>query len=230
MASEKKRLIIDLSQPVARDIPVRPVMPKTFIGLYHRHEDKPPPHFPEGVSFATSLIVMSDHAGTHLDSTYHFNPHGHTAEQIPLEFLYGEGVVVDFSSKKPGDSITAEDFEAVSKRVGVRVKARDVVLLRTGASEKWNSPDYNSHIVQIKAGLLEWLTERGVVVVGVDMSSLDIPPNFEAHLFMRRKPYYHIENLANLDKIPQPRFKFIGLPLRLVGATASPIRAVAIIE
>ena len=40
----------------------------------------------------------------------------------------------------------------------------------------------------------------------------------------------HIEHLVNLDRLPIPRFQFVGLPLRIKGATGSPIRAVAIIQ
>ena len=39
-----------------------------------------------------------------------------------------------------------------------------------------------------------------------------------------------LEHLANLDQLPTPRFQFVGLPLRIKGATGSPIRAVAIIQ
>lgn len=40
----------------------------------------------------------------------------------------------------------------------------------------------------------------------------------------------HMEHIANLETLPGPRFQFIGLPLRVKGATGSPIRAVAIFE
>lgn len=39
-----------------------------------------------------------------------------------------------------------------------------------------------------------------------------------------------IEHLVNLDRLPVPRFQFVGLPLRIKGATGSPIRAVAILQ
>jgi kynurenine formamidase len=54
---------------------------------------------------------------------------------------------------------------------------------------------------------------------------------WEAHRVMREREYYHIENLINLDLIPMP-YGFIvsAFPVKLRGATAAPIRAVAIIE
>ncbi len=47
---------------------------------------------------------------------------------------------------------------------------------------------------------------------------------------MGKKPIQMMENLCNLDKIPQPRFTFFGLPLSIVGGSGSPIRAIAYIE
>ena len=54
---------------------------------------------------------------------------------------------------------------------------------------------------------------------------------WEAHRVMREREYYHIENLINLDRIPEPTgFIFSALPIKLRGATAAPVRAVAIIN
>lgn len=226
----EKSNIIDLSQPIEKDMPVVATLPKTYIGLFHRHDEAPLRDLPPNVSFATSIIMMSDHAGTHIDSTYHYNPEGHTVDQIPLKFLCCDGIVLDFSHKKPGDCIALGEAKTKCKEVGEHIGAGDIVLFYTGACKKWNTPDYLQHLVQIKKEVVEWLIEQGVRVFGIDTASPDIPPCREVHMLMKEKDYYHIENLANLDKIPTPRFKFIGLPLKLVGATASPIRAVAIVE
>jgi kynurenine formamidase len=50
------------------------------------------------------------------------------------------------------------------------------------------------------------------------------------HLALLGRGILIIEELANLDRLPAPRFQFVGLPLKIKGATGSPIRAVAIIE
>jgi kynurenine formamidase len=46
---------------------------------------------------------------------------------------------------------------------------------------------------------------------------------------MRRYDFLILENLANLDRVPAGRFLFVGLPLRLVGGSGSPIRAAAVL-
>jgi arylformamidase len=69
------------------------------------------------------------------------------------------------------------------------------------------------------------------MVYGADTSTPDIDnlamPN---HQLLGKRPHHHIENLVNLDQIPGDRFTFFGFPLRLRNATASPIRALALVE
>jgi kynurenine formamidase len=84
-----------------------------------------------------------------------------------------------------------------------------------------------------------WLIDQGVKVMGIDAIGFDPPKKYmferkkfwEAHRVMREKEYYHIENLINLDQIPiSYGFTVSVLPVKLRGATAAPIRAVAIVE
>ena len=49
-------------------------------------------------------------------------------------------------------------------------------------------------------------------------------------MLMRKRPCYHMENLANLEKLPQDKvFTFVCTPLLLRGASASPVRALALV-
>jgi len=59
------------------------------------------------LGFSTKLLIMEDHCGTHVDSTYHFydsefrTPQGRTIDELPLEDFMGEGVLIDVSFKAP---------------------------------------------------------------------------------------------------------------------------------
>ena len=44
-------------------------------------------------------IQTSNHMGTHLDAPRHFVTKGKTIDQLPLDWLYGEGVIVDLSDQ-----------------------------------------------------------------------------------------------------------------------------------
>lgn len=84
-----------------------------------------------------------------------------------------------------------------------------------------------------------WILDQGVKVIGIDAVTFDLPMNtmlqlhkfWPAHLVMKEREYYHLENLANLYKVPLPYgSKFACFPIKLKGTSASPVRAVAIFE
>ena len=53
---------------------------------------------------------------------------------------------------------------------------------------------------------------------------------WEAHMVMLEREYYHLENLVNLDQIPISHgFTVSVLPIPYRGASAAPVRAVAIL-
>jgi kynurenine formamidase len=189
--------------------------------------------------FNHCVIVVSDHHGTHIDSIFHGNPNGASAEQIPLEYCYGPGVVLDLSHKKGGEAIEIADLEAALTRIQYTLKPQDIVLLRTDASKKADRPEYlTDHPGMIRESC-EWLLDQEIKVIGIDAVGFDlpIPKMFErgdlwpCHRLYKDREYWHIENLSNLEAIPKPfDFTVSLLPVKWKGASGAPIRAVAIIE
>ena len=59
---------------------------------------------------------------------------------------------------------------------------------------------------------------------------LIVDPTYPAHVLAKELDYYHIENLTNIKQVVGKRFQFAGFPLKLVGASGAPMRAVAILE
>jgi kynurenine formamidase len=55
-------------------------------------------------------------------------------EGIPLEYCYGDGVVLDFRHLPKGAGITVADMEGALAKIGCTLKPRDIVLIQTGAS------------------------------------------------------------------------------------------------
>jgi kynurenine formamidase len=237
------RRFIDLSMEVFKGMVVYPGVTPPFIGEFYSHEE-----FAQitgtdqfGITHCNSgIIVMGDHVGTHIDSWWHANPDapGGT-EAIPVEYCYGDGVVLDLTHKGPGDEIGAADLEAAAQAIDYQIKPLDIVLIRTDASKMRFEQKYlTDHPGMTREGTL-WLLDQGVKLIGIDAIGFDPPVKYmferkkfwEAHRVMREREYYHIENLINLDQIPVPYgFTVSALPVRLRGATAAPIRAVAIIE
>lgn len=196
---------------------------------------------PYGVDSLTAhcLVMVSDHCGTHIDSLMHLNPEAPSAESIPLDYCYSDGVVLDFSDKPYGTFISVADVESELSKINYHLKPLDIVLIKTGADRFNRSSDYFTNHSGMSREATMWLIEKGIKVMGIDAITFDPPINamfekskfWEAHRLMIEHEYYHIENLANLDQIPvRYGFKVCVFPIKWKGATAAPVRAVALIE
>ena len=186
------------------------------------------------------MIVTGDHIGTHIDSWGHVNPTAPRAEGIPIEYCYGDGVVLDLTHKAAGDEITVADIEEAEKKLGgYTIKALDIVLLRTDAAKKRLDKAYLTDHPGMTKESVHYMLDRGVKVMGIDAIGFDPPVAkmferkkfWEAHRVMREREYYHLENMCNLHEIPAPYHSFTVsvLPVKWRGASAAPVRAVAII-
>ena len=237
------RQIIDLSIEVHKDLKVYPGVSRPLIYEVQNHKEfaVSMETIPHGVSelAAHSIIITGDHVGTHIDSWYHFNPDAPSVEGIPLEYCFGDGVVLDLSHKGPGAEITVDDVRNALSKIDYQLKPLDIALIRTDAAKLIETDAYLTDHPGMTKEATRWLIDQGIKVMGIDAIGFDIPVSrmfelkkfWESHRVMREAEYYHLENLCNLDKIPVSYgFQVAVFPLKLRGASASPVRAVAIIE
>lgn len=254
--AEKKPTFIDLTIPIEHNAPGEPspgkVQPLSHVGGANHlggfggltAED-----FPGGMGLAWEEVTAITHTGTHLDAPWHFGPTSEgkpskTIDQVPLEWCFGDGVVLDFTHLKPGDSITVDHITAALEKISYELKPFDIVLLNTGADKKWGSFEYLGAHPGMSAEATLWLIGKGIKVMGTDGYGFDRPfvnmiqdhkagiPGslWPAHFAGREKEYCHIEKLANLDKIPVPHgFKVSVFPINVPGGSAGWVRAVAIV-
>ncbi len=165
-------------------------------------------------------------------------------ETIPP--LVCRGVLLDVAGWKgqallpPRHEISADELRGAAAAQGVQVQAGDVLLVRTGYATLWHDePAYLDAAGVAKSGTL-WAAEQGIVAVGADNMAWDVPdvrdPETGATLFahiylLPQKGIYILENL-NMEELARDRhwvFGFIAIPLKLCGATGSPIRPLALI-
>lgn len=205
---------------------------------------------PDGKYCAVENVNLTTHSKTHMDSPWHYGPTSggkpaRTIDEIPLEWCYGDGVVLDFTRKNKGDLISEEDVKQALGKMGYRIKPLDIVLIRTDTSRHIGEPGYeNMHPGMSREATL-WLIDQGVKVMGIDAWGWDRPFDvmeeeyrngikdrfWAAHFVGREREYCHLENLVNLEKIPIPfGFKIAVFPVKIKGASAGWVRAVAIIE
>jgi kynurenine formamidase len=202
-----------------------------------------------GLGWAVEEIQAITHTGTHVDAPYHYGPvsegkPARTIDQIPLEWCFAPGVVLDFRHKASGSLITPDDLASALERIGHALRPLDIVLLQTGADKRIGTRDYFAQPGLGREGVL-WLVEQGVRVIGIDAYTLDRPfaamvEDFRrtgdgryiwpAHFAGITREYCQTEKLANLDQIPQPHgFHVSCLPVKIAGASAGWCRAVALV-
>ena len=202
-------------------------------------EFKPGGRIAKGDSCNTSVFTSPTHVGTHCDARKHIVPDAGGPESSPLEWCIGDGVLLDFTQAESGHGISAAEVEAELERIGYELKERDIVLIHSGAGAYNTEERYKTDHCGMTAEATRWLIERGVRMMGIDAITFDPPvwamfereQFWEAHRVMWDEEYWHLENLMNLEQIGRPHgFQLVVLPVKWVGSTAAPVRAVAIVE
>jgi kynurenine formamidase len=235
--------LIDLSMPVHNDMVTFPRVVRPSMVMFETWQQ-----FAErvgaaeyGVNWLTAhcLVVVGDHIGTHIDSLRHLRDGDAPGpEGIPLEYCYGDGVCLDFRHLEKGAGITVSDLQQALCKINYMVKPLDIILINTGAGKIQQSEAYLTDHVGMTAEATHWMLDQGVKVMGIDAITFDPPvwamferkQFWESHRVMMEREYYHLENMTNLDQLPGHGFKLSLFPVKWVGTTAAPVRAVAILE
>ena len=246
--------VFDLAQPYFVGMPHHPSHPPFLFGLVKRHGDYVGPR---GNSSASDAIAMGSHVGTHIDALCHFSCGGalhggepaepaqswgggvrkFSIDQVPP--ILRRGVLLDIAGLHGGVlpesyEITPADLDQASQRAEVR--AGDVVLLRTGWAQYFE--DARKFISEVRGpgpGLegAQWLSAHGVYAAGSDTVAFEKVPDaaMPVHVHLLVESGIHIIECLNLEELAASgvrEFLFVALPLKIEGATASPIRPIAL--
>jgi kynurenine formamidase len=205
---------------------------------------------PDGLGWANDYVTLGTHVGTHIDAPWHYHPTSEgkkakTIDEIPVEWFYGDGVVIDMRHKGPGELIDISDLEEALRKIPYEIKPYDIVLVMTGADKLWGTMEYWSQFPGLGRESTLWLCNQGVKVMGTDSAGWDRPfwamvEEFKktgdssvlwgAHFAGIEREYCQIEKLTNLDQLPSYGFKVACFPMKVLGGSAGWARPVAIIE
>jgi kynurenine formamidase len=243
--------VVDLSVPLSPDHPCGwPGHPGLEVEGHWFEDPKVP--------YAHRAISLDEHTGTHFDAPAHFVPppgsgfyrgagRHITSDQVPLDAFIGPARVIDARAavcSARGESSWI-DPSYVDRHVDQhgRLSPGDIVLFHTG----WSDSRYLPGIEGIGfvdgplAGEREgWpapspdtiaaLADAGVGAIGVDTPTLGaIQDSFGPHLAALERRLVVIEELVGLGELPAVGALFVFLPLKLVGGTGAPGRAIALI-
>lgn len=184
----------------------------------------------DGIS--TMEFTLPGHVGTHIDAPSHLIKGGAAIDEIAASTCYGTAVCLDMR-RGDDEGITTADLVSAQPEIA----EGDIVLLETGWSDRLGTPDYMEHHPYLDVDAAKWLVTKGVAMVGIDTSGLDLPhslrgPNFHHEtlraLLSAGVPALH--GLTNLGAIRGSRCVVSALPVVFVGADSGPVRAVAITD
>ena len=247
--------IFDLEQLRFAGAPSHPAHAPGFNYFLHRHHAR---GAGEARTGASGIVVMPEHSGTHIDAlahqaenlTLHGGFHIDDGVQTSVGFrklgidtmgpIACRGVLLDVAAEKrldPDYAITPQDLEKATK---AQIRPGDVVLVRTGYGALWSKPDDYLKAAGVSKAATRWLIDRQVRGVGADNMAFDVMSGAKdeelnatlpAHvLLLVREGIPIIENL-NLEELAAAKvyeFVFVCLPLKMRGATGSPVRPIAI--
>lgn len=168
----------------------------------------------------------------------------HGVETIPI--IVGRGLMLDIAALHGVDvlpaahRITADELADASRRQGVEVREGDSVLVRTGWPAHWQDAErfigHRDGVPGPDDDAAHWLASRGVRLTGAETIAYEwIPPGrghalLPAHRVLLVDHGIYIAEMLNLSELAAAgvsEFLFVLAPLRLVGATGSPVRPVA---
>jgi len=250
--------VYDLAQPYFVGMPHHPVHPPFLYGLAKQHGDYVGPagnsSASEAVALGTHVGTHID-ALCHFSSSGKL----HGGQEAAAVQSYGGGVkrfsidtvapivrrgvlldVAGLHGPVPlpaGFEIAPAHLEAAVRAQAVEIRAGDVVLLRTGwATYFADAAKFISEVCGPGPGIAgaRWLGERGVFAAGSDTVAFEKVPDaaMPVHVHLLVDKGIHIIECLNLEELAAAKiweFVFLALPLKIQGATASPIRPVAMV-
>ena len=207
-----------------------------------------PEHVKDGEGWAHEVFLrFGTHNSTHVDAPYHYNSEydgkpARRIDELPLDWFFAPGVVLDMQGREDGETVDVEDVEAELERIGYELNPLDIVMIWTGRDKFYEDERYIFRGPGVTADATKWLYEKGVRVMGIDAWGWDAPFDIQSReALSENKPgifwaahqvgleYSQIERLYNLEALPSSGFYVSCLPLKIVGGSAAPARVVALV-
>ncbi len=208
------RTIWDISRPLTNDLAPWPG------DTPFRYELKW--HLSETCSVNVGAMIMSVHNGTHADAPFHFTGKGGAIDNLPLENYIGPAVVIDLAKKfsRTQPLVGIADLEHARSQIA---ETRRVLLKTNCFSDSKRFPDW---IPVLKAEAIGWLRELRVVLLGIDLPSVDpIEATVLANHHALADGNISIVESLDLSAVEAGVYQFVALPLKIVGGDAAPVRA-----
>ena len=256
--------VVDLGRLLTVGMPQSPNHPAYWHALPRRHGDMVRA---DGGSAANDMITMGTHVGTHVDALAHVSQDGKLYGGLDatdalqggryvelgahtIEPMVRRGVLVDVPGAlgvdrlEPGYEISVSDLTSTVAHQGVTLRSGDVVLIRSGWGQHFDSGDrelfmgQSSGVPGVGEAGATWLAGHGLHAVGADTIAFErLAPGaghglLPAHRVLLVESGIYIIETLDLEELARDavhEFLFVLSPLPLFGATGSPVRPLAVV-
>lgn len=170
-----------------------------------------------GCPVNVSTITLSPHVGAHADAPLHYDADGDAIGAIELSPYLGPCRVIHAIARGP--LVTWAHIAHAAHDLPPRVLVR---TYERAPIDRWDA-----ELAAYAPDTIERLADAGVRLVGIDTASIDPAESktLDSHQVIRRRGLRVLENLV-LDDVPEGDYELIALPLKLMTADASPVRAI----
>jgi len=222
---ERNFKLIDVSHSVEDGMITYKGLPPPVITDHLTREGSKQLYAP-GTEFHIGKIEMVANTGTYLDSPFQRYADGADLAGLDLYSLANlDGLVL-----RKGDSGERGITAAMMAGLDLRGKA---VLFHTGWDAHWRTDKYfdGTHPF-VSAEAAEHLVQAGAALVGIDSYNIDDTKTNSrpAHSVLLRGGIPIVEHLCGLGELPDERFKFFAVPVKIKKFGTFPVRAFGIVS
>lgn len=227
-------MLIELSYTLGENIPKWPTNPneqyrvETSIG--------------RGEACNANSVFHHIHNGTHVDAPKHFDDHGKTIEQLPIEDFYYTRPCVLTLPKKQGERITLNDIKEQQEKIA----QSDIVLIYTGYCDiREEDPEaYINGFPSIAPDAAKYLREEFLNLKAIALDSISVDDGMTAgkegfpthHSFLETSEKMSQRTLLLYEDVNVKRLlgaekiqAICAFPIRWKGLEGAPVAMVAII-
>jgi len=202
--------VIDLTHAISADMPVYfPWHPKTDLEKTASYAEN---------RCVVRRISIGSHSGTHIDAPSHVFEGKPTLDQYDPALWYVDAQVLDFTGRKPRESITSNEIQRKFRTKGVGV------IVKTGWDVHFGEKDYYATYPPISNEAAEYLVEMEIPVLAADT-----PFSLDVHYIMLKQGIPLITNLNNTAGLSEGTIKLIAAPLLIKGGDGAPARVLAVV-
>lgn len=222
----KSYRFIDLSQPLYNGIPL--------VSLLPRFAAWPCLSKSAGDTCNSNEQLFSDHTGTHCDAPRHMFDDGKTIDQYPVDAYSGKAVALDLRDYDEC-AITVEAIKEAEEKAARGIEEGDIVAMVTTHSRHWapipDGYEYLKNRPWVDPEAAKYLIDKKIKAIAIDFGGPDpLGGTHIIHEMLLSRDILIIESLCNLEEVMNKEFMFLAFPLKLVGSTGAPTRAVAMLE